>query len=455
MTSDAYDQLKEWDHTCLWHPFTQMQDWMAEQPLIIAQGRGNYLIDVQGNRYLDGVSSLWCNVHGHVQPEINEAISRQLGEVAHSTLLGLSNVPSIQLARKLIEIAPEGLSRVFYSDAGATAVEVALKMAFQYWQLKGATHKVRFASLADAYHGDTLGAISVGYSELFHHFYRPLLRESYRLTPPHLFRFQKGMSDGDALQAAQEDAGRVLGRHHQEIAALIVEPLVQGAAGMWTHPVEYLQTLRDLARRHDLLLICDEVATGFGRTGTMFACQQAHVQPDILCLAKGLTGGYLPLSATLTTEEIFSAFLGPYEEFKTFFHGHTFTGNPLACAAALASLEIFQKQDVVARLAPTIDRLTQRLHSEFPCLKHVADVRQQGMMVGIELMRDPQTMVPYAPAEKIGVQVILEARRRGVIIRPLGNVITLMPPLSITGSELDRLLDVTRDAIEMVTCRAS
>ena len=455
MEPDLYLTLKEMDHKYLWHPFTQMQEWLEKDPLIISRSEGNYLVDTQGKRYLDGISSLWCNLHGHVQPDISEAISRQLEKVAHSTLLGLSNIPSIQLAEKLIEISPKGLTRVFYSDAGATAVEVSLKMAFQYWQLKGDKNKIKFASLANSYHGDTLGAINVGYSKLFHHYYRPLLQDSLRLTPPHVFRFHKGMPHEESITAAEKEARKIIETNHREIAALIVEPLIQGAAGMWTHSIDYLSTLRDLCRRHNILLICDEVATGFGRTGTMFACEQANIQPDLLCLAKGLTGGYLPLAATLTTEKIFSAFLAPYDEFKTFFHGHTFTGNPLGCAAALASLQIFQEQDVLTRLKPIIKQLKDRLDSDLSQLNHVADIRRQGLMVGIELMLNPEKKVPYAVTEKIGVKVILEARKRGVILRPLGDVITLMPPLSINAKELDILLDVTRDSIEAITCQAS
>ncbi|MCE2486410.1 MAG: adenosylmethionine--8-amino-7-oxononanoate transaminase [Desulfurellaceae bacterium] len=451
MKTPAYVDLKAWDHAYVWHPFTQMQDWLDEDPVVIARGAGNYLIDVQGRRYLDGVSSLWCNTHGHARPELNAAITEQLDQIAHSTMLGLSNIPATVLAKRLVELTPARLSRVFYSDAGATAVEIALKLAYQYWQLKRQPQKVKFASLVEAYHGDTLGAIGVGYSELFHHYYRPILPDTIRLSPPHVFRFYRGLSEAAALAAAQDEAQRILAAHHPEIAALIVEPLMQGAAGMWAHPVAYLQTLRELATRYDILLICDEVATGFGRTGRMFACEHAAVEPDLLCVAKGLTGGYLPLAATLSSEEIFSAFLAPYDEFKTFFHGHTYTGNPLACAAALASLDIFEHDRVLDRVAPRIAQLHQRLQTEFAGLACVADIRQWGMMVGIELMRDPQQGIAYEPHEKIGARVIAEARKHGVIIRPLGGVIILMPPLSITESELTRLLDVTYEAIQTVT----
>jgi adenosylmethionine-8-amino-7-oxononanoate aminotransferase len=450
----SYKDLKTWDHTYLWHPFTQMQEWLAEDPVIISQGHGNYLIDVHGNRYLDGVSSLWCNVHGHTHPDLNAAIAEQLDQLAHSTLLGLANVPSILLAKKLVEIAPPGLTRVFYSDAGATAVEIALKLAFQYWQLRGLTQKQKFASLVEAYHGDTLAAMSVGYSEVFHHYYRPILSSTFRLTPPHVFRFYQGMPESEATLAAIAEARDVLTAHHHEIAALIVEPLMQGAAGMWTHSVSYLQALREIATQLDILLICDEVATGFGRTGRMFACEHAEVQPDLMCVAKGITGGYLPLAATFTTEPIFSAFLAPYDEFKAFFHGHTYTGNPLACAAALASLAIFERDQVIAKLAPKIELLTQRLQADFVPLPHVADIRQWGLMVGIELMQDPARKIAYPTKARLGVQVIKAARQHGVIIRPLGNIIILLPPLSITEEELHRLLDVTRNAIIAVTEQA-
>lgn len=447
--SDA--ELKDWDRRHLWHPFTQMREWLAEDPLIIVRGEGHYLIDSQGRRYLDGVSSLWCNVHGHNRPEINAAITEQLRQIAHSTLLGLANVPSILLAKKLVEIVPPGLTRVFYSDAGATAVEVGLKIAVQYWQLKGRPGKTKFAALAEAYHGDTLGAVSVGYSELFHRFYRPLLFECFRLPPPHLVRMHHGMSEHDALEGAVGEARRVLSDHRDEIAALIMEPLMQGAAGMWAQPPGYVRALREVAQENDLLFICDEVATGFGRTGKMFACEHEGVSPDILCLAKGLSGGYLPLAATLTTEEIFSAFLGEYHEFRTFFHGHTYTGNPLACAAALASLEIFEKEQVLEHLGPKIAFLSERLKADFAPLAHVAGIRQWGFMVGIELTRDKARKLSYGPAERIGVRVIREARARGVILRPLGNVIVLMPPLSISLEELSTLLGATRESIRAAT----
>ena len=438
------------DHRFLWHPFTQMQEWLAEEPLIIERGEGNELVDVEGRRYLDGVSSLWCNVHGHRRREIDAAIRAQLDRIAHSTLLGLASVPSIELAERLVGIAPRGLTRVFYSDAGATAVEIALKMAFQYQQLRGETGRTRFASLTEAYHGDTIGSVSLGYSEGFHRFFKPLLFDALRLDPPHVYRFYRGLSAPDALAVAFEEARRELRRHAGELAGVFVEPLMQGAAGMWSHPVEYLRGLREITRELGLLLVCDEVATGFGRTGAMFACEHAGVEPDLFCVAKGLTGGYLPLAATLATEEIFAAFLGLYEERKTFFHGHTYTGNALACAAALASLQLFERERVVERLQDTIARLAAGLAREIEPLAHVAEVRRWGMMVGIELMQDPTTRRWFGPADRVGHRVIQQARRRGVIIRPLGDIIILMPPLSITDDEIDRLVMVTRESIREI-----
>jgi len=446
-----HDKLTQLDHTYLWHPFTQMQEWMNEDPVIISRGDGHYLVDDHGRKYLDGVSSLWCNVHGHRKQELDDALKEQLDRLAHSTFLGLSHVPGINLAQKLIEIAPKGLQRVFYSDSGATAVEIAMKMAVQYWQLKGDTERVRIATLAESYHGDTVGSMSLGYSETFHRFHKSLLFPVLRITPPHVFRYFQGMSEAEALAAAIKDATEKLAEHSKTLAALVMEPLMQGAAGMWAQPVEYLQTLREFCRSQGILFVLDEVATGFGRTGKMFACNHAGVTPDLLCLAKGITGGYLPLAATLTTEEVFAAFLGEYKEFKTFFHGHTYTGNPLGCAVAIANLELFAKEDIVEKMQPRVALLQQRLRDEFLPLDHVSDIRQWGYMIGIELVQDKASRKSYPPEKRIGHQVTLEARKRSVMIRPLGDVIILMPPLSITEGELATLLDAVHDCIVTVT----
>ena len=443
-------QWKEWDHAYLWHPFTQMREWLAEDPLVIERAEGNYLIDSDGKRYFDGVSSLWCNVHGHGRREIVDAIRAQLDAVAHTTLLGLTNVPATVLAKRLIEVAPPGLQRVFYSDSGATAVEIALKMAFEYWQLCGESGRTQFASLAESYHGDTIGAMSVGYSETFHQRYRPLLFPCLRINPPHVYRYYRSANAQDALEQSLHEAEKVLRENRTQIAALIVEPLMQGAAGMWAHPVEYLAGLHRLCRENNILLIADEVAVGFGRTGRLFACEHAGITPDLLCLGKGISGGTLPLAATLATSQIFDAFLGCYEERKTFFHGHTYTGNALACAAGIASLDLFSQDATLDRMTQRIDLLRELLH---PLREHahVADIRQWGYMVGIELAEDAPSRRAYDPGRRIGKQVILEARKRGVMLRPLGDVIILMPPLSTTEEEMRCLVAAASESIEVVT----
>ena len=424
---------------------------MSEEPCIISHADGHYLVDVHGRKYLDGVSSLWCNVHGHRRNELDKAIKAQLDQVAHSTFLGLSHVPGIQLAQKLIEIAPKSLQRVFYSDNGATAVEIALKMAIQYWQLKGETKRTQVATLLESYHGDTVGSMSMGYSETFHRFHKSLLFPVLRLTPPHVFRYYKGMREQEALNQAIKEAEERIAEQNDTLAALVMEPLMQGAAGMWPQPMEYLKALSEVCRRNGILFVLDEVATGFGRTGKMFACEHAGITPDILCLAKGLTGGYLPLAATLASEEIFAAFLGEYREFKSFFHGHTYTGNPLGCAAALANLELFEQENIIERMRPKIAYLQNRLNDEFLALSHVSDVRQWGFMVGIELVEDGKSRQNYPPERRIGHKVVLEARKHGVLIRPLGDIIILMPPLTMADNELKTLLDITHNCIRKIT----
>jgi len=416
-------QIRELDRRHLWHPFTQQRDWEETEPPVIEGAEGTDLIDTDGRRYIDGVSSLWCNVHGHRHPGIDAAVRDQLDRVAHSTMLGLTHAPAARLAERLVAIAPPALSRVFYSDSGSTATEIALKMAFQYWrQRDGGGARTSFVSLAGAYHGDTLGAVSVGGIDLFHSTYSPLLFDAHQVEP------------GDAGQLE-----RLLDERGAEMAAVIVEPLVQGAAGIRVQPPGYLRRVRELCDRHGALLICDEVATGFGRTGTMFACEQERIAPDLLCLGKGLTGGYLPLAATLTTERVYQGFLGAYEDHRTFFHGHTFTGNPLACAAAIASLEAFERESTLLRLQPKI-RLLGELLREVAGMREVAEVRGRGFMVGIDLGE-------HDPALRMGDRVTVEARDRGAIIRPLGDTVVLMPPLAISKEELRRLVEITAQAI--------
>jgi adenosylmethionine-8-amino-7-oxononanoate aminotransferase len=442
-------ELAELDRHHLWHPFTQMEEWFREEPLIIERGQGSYLIDVEGNRYLDGVSSLWVNLHGHRKRAIDRAVKAQIDRIAHSTLLGLGNVPAITLAGRLARIAPRGLSRVFYSDAGSTAVEVALKIAFQYRQLRGETRRTRFVRFTNAYHGDTLGAVSVGGIGLFHDTYRPLLFDAFEVPAPHGRLCPDGLDEEACGQASLDALAETLRQHGEAITALIVEPLVQAAAGMILQPAGWLAAVRRLCVEHDVLLIADEVATGFGRTGTMFACEQAQIAPDLLCLAKGITAGYLPLAATLATEAIFRVFLGRHDEYKTFFHGHTYTGNPLACAAALASLDLFEKERTLEKLPIKIRRLRGCL-KPIAKLPHVGDVRQCGFMVGIELLSSPEKKISFPAEKRIGHRVCMEARRCGAVIRPLGDVVVLMPPLSIRPKEMDTLVSITGESIAAV-----
>jgi len=408
--------LADKDHRYLWHPFTQMRDWVREEPVIIASGQGAVLRDTEGREYLDGNSSIWTNLHGHRHPRITAAIKDQLDRIAHSSFLGLSNVPAIELAERLCRLTK--LDRVFYSDDGSTAMEVAIKMAFQYWRHRGQPHRRRFVAFADAYHGDTLGAVSVGGIDLFHATFKPLLFEVVRVA-----------------RLEELPAG-------EEVAGVVIEPVVQGAAGMKLWPRGMLRELRRWCDRSGALLIADEVMTGFGRTGTMFACEQEGVRPDLMAVAKGLTGGYLPLAATLTTAAIYEAFLGEYAEFKTFFHGHSYTGNQLGCAAALANLEVFEEERTLEKVSVLSSRFSVGLAQcrELPC---VVDVRQIGLIGAVEVG-------PYRLEEQMGIRICREMRRRGVLTRPIGNTVVLMPPYCITPAQLDRLLQTLTEAITVV-----
>lgn len=444
------ESLRRRDKAAIWHPFTQMADWEKDEPLVIERGEGNYLFDTDGNRYFDGVSSLWVNLLGHRRKEIDDAVRAQLDTLAHSTFLGLTHPPAIELAEKLLAAAPPGLSRVFYSDNGSTAMEIAIKMAFQYWRQKeGGGKKAAFLTLSEAYHGDTIGSVSAGGIDLFHRIFRPLLFSTRRLPTPHCYRCPYGLSRpscglycADRMEKAVRDA-------KDHLAAAIVEPLVQGAAGMLMMPEGYLTRLRAVTRQCGVLLVCDEVATGFGRTGAMFASDHEGVVPDILAVAKGLTGGYLPLAATLTTEEIYRGFLGRYEEFRTFFHGHSYTANPLGCAAALATLSLFGKEDVLGRVSGLSAAMEKSLAS-LAAHPNVGDIRQKGLMAGIEIVADRPAKERFPSERKIGQRVARKARERGVIIRPLGDVIVLMPPLSSTEKEIEELAAAAGWAIREV-----
>ncbi len=447
-----YQELSLKDKKYLWHPFTQQREWVKNDDItIIARGKGTYLYDVKGKKYLDGVSSLWCNVHGHKVPEIDRAIKEQLKKIAHSTLLGSSNEPSILLAERLIKLAPKGLTRVFYSDSGSEANEIGAKMAFQFWsQVKPARPKKNlFLTVREGYHGDTIGSVSLGGIDLFHRIFGPMLFKTLKIKSPHDYPSRK-VSNAQWLKDCVKDAEKVFRQYGSRIAAVQMEPLIEGAGGMLVHPWGYLKAIRRLCDKYDILLILDEVATGFGRTGTMFACEQERVRPDILCVAKNLTGGYLPVAATLTSERVYKAFLGSFTSGRTFYHGHTFTGNQLGCAAALANLGLIEKKEFLKGVAEKSGMLQEFL-GPLVAHPHVSEVRLRGMMGGIELIKDKKKNVPYSYALKMGYKVCAEAKKRGVLMRPLGNVIVVMPPLAITKKDLSFLVEVINLSIDKAT----
>lgn len=455
-----YDEIRDFenlDKQYIWHPFTQMKDWLDEKPIIITEGRDCFVKDTHGRWYLDGVSSIWVNIHGHRKKEINDAIIEQLDKIAHSTLFGLGNIPSIRLAEKMISLTDKSfaglqpkLSKVFYSDNGSTAVEVALKMAFQYWIHKGFKGRHSFLSLKNAYHGDTIGAVSVGGIDIFHEVFRPLLFKAYKSASPYCYRCEFDKTCPECSLACLAEMQTILKRHSENIAAVVIEPIVQAAGGMIVWPEGYLRGVRELCNKYNVLLIADEVATGFGRTGKTFACEHENVVPDIMCLSKGITNGYMPLAVTISTDEIYNAFLGEFKDLKTFFHGHSYTGNPLACAAAIASIDLFEKEEIIKNMQPKTLLLENKLREIFE-LPYVGNVRNKGLIAGIELIKDKAAKEPYPWEQKMGWKVAYRAREEGVLIRPLGNVIVIMPPLSISIENLNRLVDVIKGAIIAVT----
>jgi adenosylmethionine-8-amino-7-oxononanoate aminotransferase len=453
MVMDNFNKktLVSLDKEHVWHPFTQMQQYNREEPLIIARGEGSYLYDVEGNKYLDGVSSIWVTLHGHANPKINQALKEQLDLVAHSTLLGQANIPSILLAEGLVKITPGGLDKVFYSDDGSTATEVALKIAFQYWQQTGGStrKKTKFLSLKESYHGDTIGSVSLGGVDLFHAIFRPLLFDGFKVQVPYCYRCPLGLAEESCRLACTVQVEEILKDHHQEIAAIIMEPEMLCAGGMIGLPRGYLAKIRQLSTKYKVLLILDEVAVGFGRTGKMFACEHEQVVPDMLCLSKGITGGYLPLGATITNREIYEAFLGEPQEHKKFTHGHSYTGNQLSCTAALANLRIFQEEQTIDNLQPKIELLTTLLE-QFRELEQVGDIRQRGLMVGIELVKDRHSKTPFPYEVQVGHKVIQTAKKRGLLLRPIVDVIEIVPHLSVTSAELEFICTNTLAAIAEV-----
>lgn len=444
------NKWEELDKKYIWHPFTQMKGWVEKPQLVIERGDGVKLYDTEGRGYYDGISSLWVNIHGHRRREIDDAIKAQIDKISHSTLLGLINQPSAEFAEKLVEITPEGLNKVFYSDDGSTAVEAAVKIAFQYWQFKDRPEKQQFINLGDSYHGDTVGAVSVGNIDVFHKVYKPLLFATKKMTCPSFYHSKLGLkTEEEFLKYLLDELEDYLKENASHVAAMIIEPLVQAAAGMLMQPKGYIKGVRELTKKYGVLLIVDEVATGFGRTGKMFACEHEGVLPDLMCMSKGITGGYLPLGATMVTDEIYNAFLGEPEEYKTFYHGHSYTGNPLACAAGLAGLEIFAKDKVIAGLPPKM-AVNEKYMEKFGKMQYVGNARQCGMLAGVELMRDKENKVPFDPALLIAGGICQNARKYGLIVRNIGDVIIFMPPLASTAEQIEEMLSMLEKSMAEV-----
>ncbi len=453
LETQADEKLAHADRFHHWHGFTQMAEY---EPLLIERAEGNWLIDSQGRRLLDGVSSLWCNVHGHQHPRIDAAIIDQLSRAAHITSIGMGCVTTAILAQRLAEIAPGDLQHVFFSSDGSSAVEAALKMAMQYWHLKSQSEdrpelakRVRYLALGSAYHGDTTGAVSLGDVALFHKLFAPILFQPLRGPLPDTYRLPPGVTPESALEHYASEMEALIGENADELAAVVIEPLVQGAAGMVVHPQGFLRRVRQACDAHHVLLIADEVATGFGRTGKMFACEHESVVPDLMCVGKGLTGGYLPMAATIARRHVFDAFLAPRSAGKQFFHGHTFSGNPLSAAAAIASLDIFRDDAVLENVGQRAEQIAAGL-AALKNHRHVGDIRQRGTMVGIELVQQRDGRQRFAADQQVGNRVCQAAMGRGVWIRPLGDVVVLMPPLSIREDETRLLVDAACDAIAEV-----
>jgi adenosylmethionine-8-amino-7-oxononanoate aminotransferase len=435
----------------VWHPCTQMKDHEQLPPIPIRRGQGAWLEDFDGRRYLDCISSWWVNLFGHCNARINGAVRNQLDKLEHVILAGFTHEPVIELSEALVAVLPAGLTRCFYADNGSSAVEVAVKMSFHYWRNVGRPGKRRFITLSNSYHGETLGALAVGNVELYKEIYKPLLMEVITVPSPDCFEREAGESWADHSRRKFAHMEAALAQHADETAAVIVEPLVQCAAGMRMYDPVYLQLLREACDRYGVHLIADEIAVGFGRTGTLFACEQARIRPDFVCLSKGLTGGYLPLSAVVTTESVYAAFYDEYVKLNAFLHSHSFTGNPLACAAAVETLRIFADDDVLVRnrsLAEHMGKLARELEDH----PHVAEVRQRGMILAIELVRDKASRQPYAWQERRGLRVYRHALERGVLLRPIGSVIYFMPPYVVSHDEIELMVTVAREGIELATC---
>lgn len=446
---------EEWvekDLKYVWHPDTQMKQYEGSdfKPTIIERGEGIYLYDIDGNQYIDGISSWWVNMLGHSNPKLNKVLTQQAEKIEHVLLADFTHKPAIELAEKLVKLAGEPFSKVFYSDDGSTAVEVAIKMAYQYWYQKGKPEKKHFVSMTESYHGDTLGSVSVGGIDIYKKIFNPLVFETLKVCAPYCYRCPKNCKQGQCDIECFNEVEELFKTRHNEIAAMIVEPLVQGAAGMRVYPAEYLKKLRALCDKYDILLIDDEVAMAFGRTGKYFAFEHAEIKPDIFCVAKGITAGYIPLAATITTDKIYNAFYDDFSELKTFYHGHSFTGNPVACAIAVENLKIMEEEKFIENLQPKIAKLQECL-KKFQTLQHVGDIRHIGMIAALEIVKNKETKEPYKFTDRVGHKVFLEALKNGALLRPIGNIIYFMPPLIITEEEIEKLTKIAYNAIKTVT----
>lgn len=441
------------DLRVLWHPCTQMKDHETQPPIPVKQGDGIWLEDFDGKRYLDAISSWWVNLFGHKNPRINAALHEQIETLEHVILAGFTHAPVVELSQRLVEITPPGLERCFYADNGSSAIEVALKMSYHYWQNTGHTNKTKFITLTNSYHGETLGALAVGNVGLYKSIYAPLLMDTIDVPSPDCFNRETGESCAaysSRMFQAMEDT---LERTHRQVCAVIVEPLVQCAGNMRMYDPVYLKLLRDACNHYDVHLIADEIAVGFGRTGSLFACEQAGISPDFMCLSKGLTGGYLPLSVTLTTDDVYQAFYDDYQSLKAFLHSHSYTGNPISCRAALASLDIFHEDNVIENNR-ALSQLMYEVTADLADHNHVAEVRQHGMILAIEMINDKHRREPYPWQERRGMHVYRHALQRGVLLRPLGNVVYFMPPYIISPEQIRYIAQVAREGIELATQRS-
>ena len=443
----SYNILAYKDKSILWHPFTQSDEWDNEEIIIIDKGKGNTLTDINGKKYIDGVASLWCNVHGHRVREIDDAIRKQIAKISHSSFLGLTHEQSIILSEMLINCTPNTLKRVFFSDNGSTAIEVAAKIAYQYWQQKSSKtrDKKKFIIIDNAYHGDTLGCVSLGGIQLFQTIFSGLVFKTCHISSPYVYRCSNNSkSHEECAKHCINELESILNNYADKTAGVLLEPMIQCAGGMITQPKGFITQVRKLCSKYNVLMIVDEVATGFGRTGKLFACDHENISPDIMCLGKGITGGYLPLAATICTEEIFEAFKGNYS--KTFFHGHTYTANPLACSAAVANLKLFEKNQILKKLAPKILQMKNELNT-LTNFEIVGDIRQSGIITGIEIVKNKRTKKPFPAESRVGRKIILEARKYGVLLRSLNDILVINPPLSITYDEISKIIYAVKQGI--------